>query len=160
MVPHPLSWLTSSVGKVQLDKVTQGAYSDITLDALETSNSTLAGRVTRKRARLLNGQVYQLAETGGSDAHLVEMIGSSLTIFPGGTAEDLRRTLLAKSTSSIIVPGRDLSSGRDLRGVLAWKLLRLVLRGMFIQPPKLAFRTIRKAVKAKEKHEDSPSISL
>ena len=152
VVPHPLSWLTTSVGKGTLDKVTQGVFSDISLDALETSNSSFAGRITRKRVRRLNDEIYQLAETGGSDAHMLEMIGSSLTMFPGRTAEDLRRNLLSKGTSSLVVPGRDMLSGRQMTvALLSWRLLRILLKGLFLYPPKLAYRSVRKVLEVSSK---------
>ncbi len=152
VVPHPLSWLTPSVGKGKLDKITQGTFPDISLDALETSNSSFAGRITRKRVRRLNDQIYQLAETGGSDAHMVEMIGSSLTLFSGRTAEDLRRSLLAKGTSSLVVPGRNMLPGRHMTiALLPWKLLRVLLKGLFVYPPKLAYRSVRKVLEVSRK---------
>jgi hypothetical protein len=50
-------------------------------DGIEVANPTLAGALTRGRPLRLNRERYGLAETGGSDAHFLEAVGSAVTVF-------------------------------------------------------------------------------
>jgi len=97
IVPHPMSWLTRSIGQTTLDKF---AYRDdgIYLDGIEVVNSSIAARISYEKSQRLNRKRYHLAETGASDAHFLVVIGSGYTMFPGRSAEDLRRSLLEKTT--------------------------------------------------------------
>ncbi len=97
IVPHPMSWLTRSVGRRALDRVMSNG-ADGRFDGIETYNPTLAGRVVSGKVRSLNKSQYHLAETGGSDAHFLPAVGSGYTIFPGNGAEDLLRALQGKTT--------------------------------------------------------------
>jgi predicted metal-dependent phosphoesterase TrpH len=67
------------------------------LDGLEVHNAgvllPLCNRVAGRYATHLN-----LAQTGGSDAHTLNAIGTGLTHFPGRTAADLRRALETRQT--------------------------------------------------------------
>ncbi|MCS6801233.1 MAG: PHP-associated domain-containing protein [Chloroflexota bacterium] len=104
VVPHPLSWLITSVGERALDRAMAHHTPGIT--ALEVANPTIAGRVTRLKVAQLNRTRYGLAETGGSDAHFLPAIGAAYTTFPGRTAEDFRRALLARATAGVEHPGK------------------------------------------------------
>jgi len=99
IVPHPMSWLTESINQRSLEAIltsrTQGLY----LDGIETINSTIVGRISNRLATRLN-EKYRLAETGGSDAHFLIAVGSALTLFPGRSAEELRRSLLERTTQA------------------------------------------------------------
>jgi hypothetical protein len=64
---------------------------------VEVLNSSLAGRGSRPRALALARQ-HDLAEVGGSDAHMVAMIGLARTRFPGRTPAELRAALNAHTT--------------------------------------------------------------
>jgi len=99
VVPHPMSWLTQSASKKRLERVMASAESDIYLDGVETINATIVGRISNRRASKFKNR-YGLAETGGSDAHFLEAVGSAVTAFPGRSAEDLRRSLLERSTQA------------------------------------------------------------
>lgn len=98
IVPHPLSWLTLSVGKRRLLRLQSRANEGLYLDGIEVFNPTIAGRVAVKAACELNRGVLNLAETGGSDAHHSQMVGSGHTLFPGRSAADLRRAIDARQT--------------------------------------------------------------
>jgi predicted metal-dependent phosphoesterase TrpH len=104
VVPHPLSWLTTSIGERALDRAM--AHHTPGIFGVEVANPTIAGRVTRLKVTRLNRRRYGLAETGGSDAHFLSAIGSAYTTFPGATAEELRRSLVARSTAGVQRPGR------------------------------------------------------
>jgi predicted metal-dependent phosphoesterase TrpH len=67
------------------------------IDALETHNAGVATPGSNWLARRL-GRRLGIPVTGSSDAHALNSIGSGLTLFPGRTAEDLRRALAAGRT--------------------------------------------------------------
>ncbi len=123
VVPHPLSWLTLSVGRSRLLRLHNSA-SGLRLDGIELLNPTIAGRVTVREAKLLNHQVLGLAETGGSDAHNAALIGTGCTLFPGHTAADLRRALLERTTRSHGVPW---TAGDHLQGAVGQQFRSLVV---------------------------------
>lgn len=74
-------------------------YDSCDYDAVECANSTpllfLANFFARGYWRANRSR---LAATGGSDAHMLEVIGTSRTLFAGETAQDLRRALEARTT--------------------------------------------------------------
>ncbi|MDA8218014.1 MAG: hypothetical protein M0Z94_10400 [Dehalococcoidales bacterium] len=99
IVPHPMSWLTLSVGRRRLVQLCDKS-SGFCLDGIETFNPTIAGRVAWQAASALNREVLQLAETGGSDAHQAKQVGTARTLFPGRTSADFREALIARTTVS------------------------------------------------------------
>ncbi|MBI2773029.1 MAG: PHP domain-containing protein [Chloroflexi bacterium] len=96
VVPHPLSYLTFSLGERALRDI---AASGVSVDGIELRNPSYAGRVRAHRATWLNAHVLRVAETGSSDAHHAALVGTAWTEFPGTTAEDLRAAILARTTS-------------------------------------------------------------
>lgn len=98
IVPHPLSLLTPSVGRRSIDELLASARPARRPDAVELANPTPAAAMRRAAARRLNRARWRLPESGGSDAHFPEAIGSAVTRFPGRSAEDLRRALAAGLT--------------------------------------------------------------
>lgn len=93
IVPHPLSWLTTSVGEMAFRKVQNHPHSDVYFDAVELINPAIAGKVTDAKAARLNNTLWKLPTTGASDAHSLEGIGSAYTIFKGKTAADFRKSI-------------------------------------------------------------------
>lgn len=97
IVPHPYSWLTTSIGARGLRRLMPaGALCKV--DGIELWNPSLAGKVSHERARVENALRLGLAETGGSDAHAVSFIGSAYTTFPGTTWDDFKAALAARTT--------------------------------------------------------------
>jgi predicted metal-dependent phosphoesterase TrpH len=96
LVPHPLSPLTPSLGKRSIEWLLAGGSP---LAGVETANPTVAGRVTRGAVRRHNAR-WGLAESGGSDAHFPQRVGSAWTAFPGRSAADLRLALLSRTTTA------------------------------------------------------------
>jgi predicted metal-dependent phosphoesterase TrpH len=126
VIPHPLSWMTRSLGPRAIASVVQNPTELVYFDGIELANDTFAARLTRKRARRLNEDVYHLAETGGSDAHFLEAVGSAHTAFVGSTAEDLRAAILEKTTvavngrhPSVLTIGPRLMAKQAYRGITA-----------------------------------------
>ena len=64
-------------------------------DAVEIRNSNFTEfRANRKAARNLGMK----AQVGSSDGHFLESVGRCFTVFPGGTADDLRSAILGRTT--------------------------------------------------------------
>ncbi len=119
IAPHPMSWLTRSLGRRTLERLDRG--SGPRLDGIETRNPSLAGRVTAAAARRANAG-WRLAEVGGSDAHHLPHLGAGWTEFPGTTAAELRRAIegrLTVAASRPYPPLREVGWGQVALG-LAW----------------------------------------
>ncbi|HEV8516427.1 MAG TPA: PHP-associated domain-containing protein [Candidatus Limnocylindrales bacterium] len=93
LVPVPLCASEGSIRRLV-------AHSDprVRPDGLEAFNPTTAGRPWQPRVAALVAELG-LAGIGGSDAHVSNAVGQARTRFPGRTAEDLRRAILARETS-------------------------------------------------------------
>jgi hypothetical protein len=100
IAPHPLSPLTPSVGRGQIERLLAARYP---LMGVETMNPTPAGRITRAKLLRLNMR-WRLAAVGGSDAHFLCRIGTAYTEFAGRTATDFRACLSAGTTTACEVP--------------------------------------------------------
>lgn len=131
VVPHPFSWLTRSIGRRTLDRLLTNGNAATHPDGIEVANTTLAGRVTGARALRRNRERYGLAETGGSDAHFLEAVGTAATLFPGRTAAELRTAIEARTTMA--------QSGRapSLRQLGARQLAAQQVRGLSVTPRKV-----------------------
>ncbi len=104
VVPHPMSWLTTSVGERNLRRVVAlgeaGRRSGVYFDAIEMLNPSVSGRVAYRRARALNHSLFHLPVMAGSDAHSSSLIGTAYTAFPGKTPDDLRAAFAAGTTTA------------------------------------------------------------
>ncbi len=98
IVPHPLSYLTFSVGERALRSLAARGDDDSFVDGIEINNPSYAGRVRVQRARWLNTHVLRVAETGSSDAHHAKLVGTAWTEFPGQGAAALRTAIRARTT--------------------------------------------------------------
>jgi predicted metal-dependent phosphoesterase TrpH len=131
VIPHPLSYLTRSVGERALDGLLAVGDAEALPDGIEVANTTLAGRVTGARALRANRARWGLAETGGSDAHFPEEVGAARTLFPGRTAEELRAAIAARQTVGI-------SRGAvPLRAIGPRRLALQQVRGLSTTPRKV-----------------------
>lgn len=134
VVPHPFSWLTLSVGKRRLLGLQQKLGDGLHLDGIELFNPTIAGRVSSRLAEELNRETLNLAETGGSDAHHCQMVGSGHTLFKGSTAADLRRSIAARETKGA---GLYWTPAEHLHGVAGQQF-----RAMVVHPYRKIMRAI------------------
>jgi predicted metal-dependent phosphoesterase TrpH len=102
IVPHPMSWLTTSVGERTLRRIhalgAAGRASGVYFDAIEMLNPSVAGRVAHRRAGELNRNLLQYPVMAGSDAHASDLIASAYTTFPGRTSAELRAAFAAGTT--------------------------------------------------------------
>jgi len=97
IAPHPMSPFSESLNHKDIDTIMRAGDPGIYFDGIETLNATIMGSISNHRAKKIN-EKYKLAETGGSDAHFLISISSGLTLFPGRTAEDFRRSILERTT--------------------------------------------------------------
>lgn len=74
-------------------------YDRVPFDGVEVANSTpLLFLANFHARRYWRANRERLAATGGSDAHMLQVVGTSRTEFPGTTAADLRAALEGRST--------------------------------------------------------------
>lgn len=102
IAPHPMSWLTRSISRRTLDRLT--AIDGPRLDAIELANPSPAALRTRKNAIALNDASWKLPATGGSDAHHLLHIGAGWTQFAGSTAGQLRTAIQSGTTQALMRP--------------------------------------------------------
>ncbi|WP_322796080.1 PHP domain-containing protein [Tepidiforma sp.] len=120
IAPHPLSWLTRSIGERTLNTLAERSEAGVGFDAIEVANASPAGRRTAQRAARLNAERWGLATVGSSDAHHLEHVGAGWTEFPGRSAADLRAALLSGTTRGAMLPAaKAVPAGRAALG-LAW----------------------------------------
>src|SRR5437870_3365468 len=100
IVPHPLSYLTFSVGERALRDLAARDDPETKIDGFEVRNPSYAGRVRAARAIWLNAHVLRAAETGSSDAHHANLVGTAWTEFDGATTSDLRRAIAERTTAA------------------------------------------------------------
>jgi predicted metal-dependent phosphoesterase TrpH len=113
VVPHPLSYLTFSVGERALRLLAARGDDECLVDAIEVKNPSYAGRVRGARARWLNDHVLRVAETGSSDAHHAKLVGTAWTEFPGDGAAGLRLAIVVRTSAAA---GRDWTLAEHLDG--------------------------------------------
>jgi predicted metal-dependent phosphoesterase TrpH len=125
VVPHPFTrWTHSITARALALCLDTGA--DL-LAGVEVLNSSLAGRASRSRALALS-KTHGLAQLGGSDAHMIAMIGLARTRFAGRTPEELRYAL---ETVATLAEGRFATPGEmaaEAIPQLARSMIHLPLR--------------------------------
>jgi hypothetical protein len=154
VAPHPLSWLTRSVGARTFARVAAIDNDGVYFDGIEEYNMSPAGRVTSAKARCLNRERLQLASIGSSDAHFLASIGCAYTEFEGATADDLRRAITTKATAG--------AAGRAPRiRDLGYRNVALQQwRGMMATPRNRGWvPTIRSFFSSRLPHTSNPSPS-
>jgi hypothetical protein len=133
VVPHPLSFLTFSIGEGAL-RVLHAGPPESRVDGIELRNPSYAGRVRNARAAWLNERVLKVAATGSSDAHHSRLVGTAWTDFPGRSAAELRQAIAARTTRP---DGRHWTLREHLDGVA-----RQQWRSMIKDPVKRARRRL------------------
>ena len=121
VIPHPLSYMTLSVGEKKLRSLFDKSMA---VDGIEVLNPSIAGYVRRDRVREVNSNEWKLAEIGNSDAHFPRHIGTAYTTFEGHTSEDLLKAIRERTT---VAHGRYLTIGEQLKGAGKQNLRSLVV---------------------------------
>lgn len=93
IAPHPFTRWTHSLSGAPLRRAAEQAL----LTGVEVLNASPAGRASQKHAARFAHE-HGLALAGGSDAHMLRIVGLAHTRFPGRTPEDLRRALETRAT--------------------------------------------------------------
>ena len=132
VVPHPLSYLTFSVGERALRGLAERGDEGTFIDGIELRNPSYAGRVRAARAAWLNAHVLRVAETGSSDAHHANLVGTAWTEFGGSTSDDLKSAIRARTTKAA---GRRWTLREHLDGAV-----RQQWRSMLRDPAKRVWR--------------------
>jgi len=94
IVPHPLVRISAGISQKTLFKIFKE------LDGIEAYNASWVGWLNRKKIEKLNSQIFKLAPTGGSDAHIARQVGNAYTIFEGKNPSDLYSAIKNKNTQS------------------------------------------------------------
>lgn len=133
-VPHPLSWLTRSIGDAALGRLRARRDPDLWFDGIELAQASPAARFYLEKARRRNRESYRLPAIGASDAHFVEAIGSAFTVFEGDSAADLRRAFATGSLTGVV------GTYPSLAEVGYRRSLGLPIRGLAATPRRLGWR--------------------
>ncbi|MDB5079123.1 MAG: hypothetical protein JWP00_1047 [Chloroflexi bacterium] len=121
IIPHPLSFMTLSVGEKKLRSLFDKS---LAVDGIEVLNPSIAGYVRRHRVRDVNSSEWHLAEIGNSDAHFPRHIAAAYTTFEGHTAADLIKAIKERKTTA---HGRYLTIREQLQGAGKQNLRSLVV---------------------------------
>ena len=133
LIPHPMSWLTRSIGRNGIERILARRAAGLWFDGIELSNQSPAGRVVAERVSQLNRDRFHLPAAGGSDAHYLPIVGTSYTVFPGEGLQGLRNALRDGTTRAECGPTPSLAElgyGQILRQSWRglWATPRRVLR--------------------------------
>lgn len=140
IIPHPMTWLTRSLGDRHIRRIMSSESPNVHFDGIELTNGTPAGRNGARKANDLN-RCLGLAEAGGSDAHFLEAVGAGYTEFPGRTATDLRQAILDRTTRGVCAPHP------SLREIGFGQVARQTYRGIMSTPRAMGWGpTARSAV--------------
>jgi predicted metal-dependent phosphoesterase TrpH len=121
VIPHPLSYMTLSVGESKLRSLFSR---EMSIEGIEILNPSIAGYVRRERVKEVNREEWHISEIGNSDAHFPRHIGTAYTTFEGQTAADLLVALKNHTTKS---HGRYLTIREQLQGAGKQNLRSLVV---------------------------------
>ncbi len=99
IAPHPLStaYRMHSLGAYAIRQVLQDRDASRILIGVETYNAMVLDRSCNDAAKIL-AERSDIAQTGSSDAHVLEAVGLGATIFPGNTTQQLIAALWTGTT--------------------------------------------------------------
>ena len=131
IVPHPMSWLTRSIGHRTMERVMAAGLS---FHGMELHSASPTTRFYMDKARRHNDANGRLPAVGASDAHFVEAIGSGYSTFEGSSGADLRRAIL----DGTIEGGQE--AFPSLRRIGLKRALRVPFAGLAATPRRLGWR--------------------
>jgi predicted metal-dependent phosphoesterase TrpH len=96
---HPMSggFGMKSLSAYAIIKALRNPQVAETLIGIEAYNGTAIDRISNHPARILASRLH-VAQTGSSDAHIIDTIGFGATEFQGSSAKDLLRALKDRTT--------------------------------------------------------------
>ena len=138
IIAHPGAVIPFALNVADIERLVRDLGPERTGDdapvlAIETANPIPSAKWRRRRMIDAN-QHWTLPETGGSDAHFHEQVGSGVTAFHGRTAADLRQALEVGQTRA------ELAAYPSLREIGASRLIRQQWRGLTATPRALLNR--------------------
>jgi predicted metal-dependent phosphoesterase TrpH len=100
LAPHPMAtgMGMKSLSAYSIREALRHEQASRILIGIETYNATALDREANKAARIL-AERSNIAQTGSSDAHVLEAIGLGATLFPGESIADFVAALWAGTTS-------------------------------------------------------------
>ena len=101
VIPHPMSWLTRSLDQKSILEITARQSDVLCFDAIETATASSTGKIWIGKATRFNREHLHLAEVGGSDSHFRVTTGCAYTQFDGRTGDDLKSSILSRTTRSM-----------------------------------------------------------
>jgi predicted metal-dependent phosphoesterase TrpH len=143
IIPHPMSLLPPSLRRRTIDGMMAPGNRRQKVDGIEVINPTPVQSWWQHRVRRRNAESWHLAETGGSDAHFLEQIGSAVTRFPGRSAADLRLALDARLASG------EQRSSPPLRALGLRRLAHQQGRAMLATPKAVVGPALRRRLRVK-----------
>lgn len=133
-IPHPMSWLTRSIGHGTMARLARHSDTTRWFDGIELASCNPTTFAFLNKARRLNEQSYNLPVVGASDAHFVQAIGSAYTVFEGDTAGDLRQAFETGAVSG------EQGCFPSLREVGLIRALSVPFAGLGATPRRLGWR--------------------
>jgi predicted metal-dependent phosphoesterase TrpH len=110
VAPHALG-VFLSLGRGSLVRLQSDPRPERHLDAVELINPSLGGRLRHAALARLNDEQLHLPGMGSSDAHVLELVGSAWTAFPGSTADEFRAAL---ATGEVQAVGRHMTTAHNV----------------------------------------------
>jgi predicted metal-dependent phosphoesterase TrpH len=137
LIPHPMSWLTRSIGRHGIERVLARRSAGLWFDGIELSNQSPAGRMFEQKVRRINDERFGLSIAGGSDAHYLKVLGTAWTAFRGEGVAGLRSSLEAGTTWA------ERASPPRLSELGYGQVLRQSWRGLWATPRRVAVAPMR-----------------
>ncbi len=115
IAPHAMDdgYRMHSLGSYPIMKALRDSDVAKVLVAIETYNATILNRANNEYARKL-AERLEIAQTGSSDAHILDTIGLGMTEFPGHTRKDLLSAL--RNGRTIPIKGKEWNTVQILGG--------------------------------------------
>lgn len=145
-------YAAKSVGSKVLIKEKHG------FNAVEVVNGIPTGKKENLRAEYFNRFLLQKAETGGSDAHILQSISKGYTVFEGKSAAELRDAIISHQTQALD-DDWEITSLVRYAFFLFPRGLRLLVRTIILGPKKKESELIKFPSKREMKKELTETIA-
>jgi hypothetical protein len=145
VAPHPFTRWTHSLGRRSLPPLAERGL----LAGMEVLNASPAGRPSRAHA-LQFVEANGIASLGGSDAHMLRVVGLARTRFPGHGLDELRHAIETRATHA---------EGRFARPAeIATEALPQLARALVHLPLRRVARALRGPPRARRRPGDGAAL--